>query len=114
MFASVYTLRQFLWFDFAAIRAKLACILWINQYDTTTSLFRFVHRELYELIPRCINNALGKVVILHHALYVEALESNETTLIDEFPRYLVCIILTLVRNMCMQSCQLTNRLTTTI
>lgn len=98
MFASVYTLRQFLWDDFTAIRAKLTGILGINQYNTTSSLFRFVHRELYELIPSRINNALGKAVILHHALYVKVLESNETIPVDEFPRYLVCIILALVRN----------------
>ncbi|WP_274432125.1 hypothetical protein [Alicyclobacillus sp. ALC3] len=55
----------------------------IDQYDTTTSFFRFVRGVVYELIPRRINNAFGKVVISQHSLHVQIFKSKESVVIHE-------------------------------
>jgi hypothetical protein len=113
MVAPVHTLRQPFWNDFPAIRAELTCVFGIDQYDTTTSFFRFVRGVLYKLIPRRINDAFGKVVIFHHSLHVQIFKSNESVAIDQFSRHFVRVVPALIRDMLMQSRQFSDGFATT-
>ncbi|HMF56243.1 MAG TPA: hypothetical protein VK619_07845 [Pyrinomonadaceae bacterium] len=72
------TLSQTLINYLTASRTEFACVARVNLHARSTSVFSFVVRELYELFPRCVLNALTKTVIANHASNVQILKDNES------------------------------------
>jgi len=58
------SLRQFLFNQNTTSAAHLGRVARVNQYYTSTSLFRFARRELYQLIPCRIRDAFSKTPVL--------------------------------------------------
>jgi hypothetical protein len=67
----------------------LAGVAWVNQYDTTASLFRFAYRDQYKLFPRRICNAFRKAVVFEHSLCVQVLKGQYAEVVDQFPAFLM-------------------------
>ena len=81
--------------NLSASRAYFARVARINKYHGSTSFFRFVGRELYELVPRYVANAFVKFasktlgMIAHHVFDVELFKGNDLVLIHYLPGKLV-------------------------
>jgi hypothetical protein len=92
-------LRQRLLDDAATSRANLRRIAGVNLDNLTPSLCRFGLQDPDEETPTCIADALGKVVVLEHSLYIKVFDGNESVTIDQGTRYFVSHISTLIGNM---------------
>ena len=65
-------------FDYrAARRTESACVARVNLHARSTSVFSFIVRELYELIPRRIRNTKGQAMILDHAADVQVFKGDD-------------------------------------
>src|SRR6202142_4284378 len=82
----------------SATRTHLGCVVWINQYNHTTSIFSFVHGVCYQLIPGCIRNAFCQTVILKHVLDPQIFKSHKAKAVHQFTAFLVSKVLAPIRN----------------
>lgn len=91
MFSDLQLLRNHL----ATSGAQLGGIPGVNSNDLTTSFYRFVRGELYELTPGHIcDTPVDRVVPMGlQALDVQILEGDELIRVDQLPTFLVCEIL---------------------
>ncbi len=85
------TNRQLLGDNFTATRTQLGGVAWINQYDTPASTCRLARRDLYELIPRSVTNALvhAAVVAVHHVGNIQIFKGDQLVHVDQLARFLV-------------------------
>lgn len=67
----------------AAPRAILTRIRWINQNDSSTSFFRFVDKNGFELSPSRVSDALGKAMVPDHIAGCNVLHRNNAVLVDQ-------------------------------
>jgi len=102
VWALVPPLRQRLLDDAATSRANLRRITGVNLDNLTASLCRFALQDVDEETPARIADALGKVVVLEHSLYIKVFDGNESVTIDQGTRYFVSHIATLIGNMHMR------------
>jgi hypothetical protein len=70
----------------ATARAILRRIRWIHFDHRSTSLFRFVDDDHYELPPSGVTDALGQVMVLDHPPDVQIFDFDALVLIDQLSR----------------------------
>ena len=63
----MHTNRQIFFNNVSTLRTKLTCILGINFYNLTPSVFCFGNKGYNKDIPRSIHNAFRKMMILNKA-----------------------------------------------
>ncbi len=71
---------------------------WINLDHTTPSIFRFVGREAYQLIPGGIRNTLGQKWMLNHPHDIQVLKDNHAEALHEPTTQFVGEVAASVRN----------------
>src|SRR2546423_8064532 len=74
----MYTYTQ-IFFDYrTASRAEFACIARVNLHATPSSVFSFVRRKLYELIPSCVLDGFTKTVIANHPFDIQIFKGDDS------------------------------------
>jgi len=68
-----------IFFDYlTASRTEFACVARVNLYARSTSVFSFIVRELYKLIPRCVLNTFSQRMITNHAFDIQILKGDNS------------------------------------
>jgi len=99
--ARMYTVRQLFLDKLAASGARLARIARINKCHGSTSLCRFVDRELHELSPRYISNRFSNAFksVFSHIFDVQLFKSYELICAYKFTRKFMRKILAFISDL---------------
>ena len=76
----------------------------INRNYHTTGTFRLVREELQESRPCCVSDALGKAMVMHHAVDVYILNRNQAEAVDDAATVLVREVVALISDAFMDAC----------
>ena len=82
--------------DNSTIGTGLACVRWINFYESPTACYSFVGQHLSEIIPRSIVYAFSENMIFQHRCDIELLNIDDSKIISYCPAELVQEVSTLV------------------
>ena len=92
---TVFPLRQGFTHSVTAAATFLRCVGRGNFPDSFRSFFRFRLKCLEESSPRGIANAFGKMMIFHHAFYVQVFNGDFIEALQQIQAYLVGKVLAL-------------------
>ena len=68
--------------DNSTIGTGLACVRWINFYESPTACYSFVGQHLSEIIPRSIVYAFSENMIFQHRCDIELLNIDDSKIIS--------------------------------
>ena len=86
---------------FTTATAVDACVTGLYFLYLATSVFSFVRKEIKKLAPSSIGNAFGKVMVFHHAFYVQVFNGDKPIAVYELARKFMMKISALIANLTM-------------
>jgi hypothetical protein len=92
-----------------ASRASSRCPVGIHYLDLSTSLFRFVYDDGYELRPTGVMNTFRQMMVLDHPLDIQIFEFDDTIFSSKFVRLFEMMIPPLPSHVLMLAGQQANR-----
>src|SRR5437868_3524165 len=97
----MHSFRELFLFSMLTSTTILGCIGRVRQAQLPTSFCRFVGEELTKLIPTSVCNAFCKMRSFYHFFDVEVFYSNVLVTIDDFFRFFVAKVFSLIANFLM-------------
>lgn len=99
--------------DLCPAGTRLTCATRIDLHQQPTSIYRFVGKHVYEVVPSSIIDGLAQPAT-SKPFYIEILDSDQAVLIYELSRFFVMKVTALIADMVMKSRQKYNGFATAI
>jgi|SRR6185369_2013413 len=95
--------------DFCAAETRLRCTARVNFHEHAPGAFSLVREHEKKVRPSGVTNGFGEFVIFYHSSDVQVLNGNQPVLIDDFARFFMMEISTLIADVIVKSTEQHNR-----